>query len=63
MAALFTPLKPVVFQGNNRIDQHLGLELSSSVESVIDFVDSKAKLSQPCCVLIYGEPGCGRTTL
>ena len=63
MAALFTPLKPVVFQGNNRIDHHLGLQLSSSVESVIDYVDINAKLSQPCCVLIYGEPGCGRTTL
>ena len=60
MAALFTPLKPVVFQGNDRIDHHLSLELSSSVESVIDDI---GKLSQPCRVLIYGEPGCGRTTL
>ena len=60
MAALFTPLKPVVFQGNNRIDHHLSLELSSSVKSVIDDI---SKLSQPCRVLIYGEPGCGRTTL
>ena len=60
MAALFTPRKPVVFQGNNRIDHHLSLELSSSVKSVIDDI---SKLSQPCRVLIYGEPGCGRTTL
>ena len=47
-----------MFHGNNTKHQNSDFELSTSLESVNDHL----KGNDPTCVVIYGEPGCGRTT-
>ena len=62
MATLYTSLKPLLFQDNSKRNHNSDLELSSSQESIIKHLKVKFKLSEPSVVLLYGEPGCGRTT-
>ena len=59
MEMFYTSLKTILFQGNSRKYQNSDFELSNSVESIIDLFDGK----DPACVVVYGEPGSGRTTL
>ena len=59
MEMFYTSLQPILFQGNSRKYQNSDFEPSNSVESIIDLFDEKDR----ACVVVYGEPGSGRTTL
>lgn len=58
MEMFYASLKPILFHGNNRMHQNSEFELSNSLESIIDHLERK----DPTCVVVYGEPGSGRTT-
>lgn len=58
MEMFYTSVKPIVFHGNNTKHRNSDFELSISLESINDHL----KGNDPTCVVIYGEPGCGRTT-
>ena len=58
MAMFYTSLKPILCQGNSRKYQNSDFEPSISLESIIDHFNGK----DPACVVVYGEPGSGRTT-
>ena len=55
----YTSLKPILFHDNDRSHQNSNFELSDSLESIINHLED----NEPCRIVIYGEPGCGRTTL
>jgi len=58
MEMLYASLKPIILGGNNRKHQNSDFELSNSLESIIDRLEG----NDPICVVVYGEPGSGRTT-
>ena len=62
---LYTSLKQLSFHDDNRIKRHISnLELSSTLKSISKHLEVKTtKLNKPACVYIYGEPGCGRSSL
>ena len=55
----YTSLEPILFHDDDRNNQNSDFELSHSLESIINQLED----NEPSCVVIYGEPGCGRTTL
>lgn len=59
MEMFYTSLKPILFHHNDRSNQNSDFELSHSLESIINQLED----NEPSRVVIYGEPGCGRTTL
>ena len=64
MAMLYTSLKPILFHDElQRRHQNSHFQLSNSVDSIVKDLKEKTKLNEPFCVFLYGEPGCGRTTL
>ena len=58
MEMFYASLKPILFHSNNKKHQNSDFELSNSLESIIDRLEG----NDPTCVVVYGEPGSGRTT-
>ena len=61
MKMLYTSLTQLHFQDNQRIKHDIcNLEFSIPFQSILKHLDKKATTSdKPACVYIYGEPGCG----
>ena len=65
MKMLYTSLTQLHFQDNQRIKHDIcNLEFSIPFQSILKHLDKKATTSdKPACVYIYGEPGCGRSSV